>query len=96
MNNTQFIEGIRFYVPNAKAPDFIKANFEIDKNELISFLNSQSGDKIRGVLKESKNGKYYSQIDTFEPSNQSNSATAQATAPVAEPVVEEEDDDLPF
>ena len=66
MSDITFVNGINFYKPHEKAPDFVKANGQINKAELIEFLESQP-DKFRFALKESKNGKYYAAVDDYKP-----------------------------
>ena len=83
MSEITFVNGINFYKPHEKAPDFIKANGQINKADLIEFLESQP-DKFRFVVKESKNGKFYAAIDDYKPKEE--------VAP--EPIGD--DDGLPF
>ena len=66
MSDITFVNGINFYKPHEKAPDFVISNGQINKAELIEFLESQP-DKFRFVVKESKNGKYYAAVDDYKP-----------------------------
>ena len=86
MSDITFVNGIRFYKPHEKAPDFVISNGEINKAELIEFLESQP-DKLRFNVKESKNGNFYAAIDTYKPKDQTDGAPEEE-AP--------KEDDLPF
>lgn len=65
----EFIPCVRVYKPSEKAPAFIKVNGEIDGNDLdllIQFvLNHAVDGKIRFVVKESREGKYYMTLDDY-------------------------------
>lgn len=66
-NETQFADGLRAYKPSPQAPDFIKANLEVDVTVFTKFLEAHATDKgtVRIVIKESRGGKYYAQLDQF-------------------------------
>ena len=74
---------------NEKAPDFVIGNISIKVDEAISFLkkNEKNG-WINLQVKNSQGGKYYMELDTFEPKVQQ-----QAPAQQPEPV---NDGSLPF
>lgn len=69
------IEGIRFFQPNEKAPDFVKASVVVTPNDLIAWLKSKEAHKsqykgktqFRFQLKESKEGNFYMELDTWKP-----------------------------
>lgn len=63
-----FIEGLRVYKPSEKAPEFIVANLEFDVTVLNAFLEQHPNEvgKVRGVIKKSKEGKYYAALDTYK------------------------------
>jgi len=92
--NTEFVEGLRIYAPNERAPDYIIANGEIDIAALRSWLN-RDGDKVRIVIKRSQGGKYYAAVDTYK-----RDAEQPSRAPVKGcPQPERdgfEDSDIPF
>lgn len=75
---TKFIDGIRVYTPSEKAPEFIVANLEFDVVQLNLFLEAHANGtgRVRGVMKKSKGGKLYLQLDTY-------TRDAQAEAPKA-------------
>jgi len=85
-----FPSGIRVYKPVATAPKFVLANVNIDRSELVEWLDQQPEDKVRLTLKISKAGKYYFEVNDWKP-------TAQDDVPVAQPSdFDPPDDDLPF
>jgi hypothetical protein len=64
---TQFIDGLIFKKPLATAPEFVKAKISIKREELIAWLQNQQGEWINADLKESREGKYYAQINDWKP-----------------------------
>lgn len=91
-NETQFIDGLIVKAPNSGAPDYVKAKLSIRREELIGWLQSQSGDWINVEVKESKGGKYYAQVDTWKPDG---GRVRQESKPrAAEPAADFADDDL--
>ncbi|HCX04778.1 MAG TPA: hypothetical protein DHM42_09820 [Clostridiales bacterium] len=67
-----FVEGIRVFKPNEKAPDFIKGNFVINIKDFIKDAEKNAGDNFqaRFVMKESKKGNYYLQWDDYVSNKQ--------------------------
>lgn len=61
----KFVEGIRTFKPNTKAPSYVKANLKINRNELMMWLDKQ-GEEISIDLKESQKGTYYLQVSDFK------------------------------
>lgn len=64
MNDKQFINGLLAYKPRDTAPDFIKANILVYRDDLIRWLETQ-GEKIKIDLKESRKGKWYAELNTY-------------------------------
>ena len=63
-----FIKGLIFKAPRAKAPSFVKGSLSIKVEELVQFLQEHSKNGWVNInLKEAKNGKYYAELDTWEP-----------------------------
>lgn len=60
-----FPKGINFYPPHEKAPDFVKGAITIQRDTLMEWL-SQQKDTVRLDVKESKEGKLYLAINTYE------------------------------
>tara|TARA_R110000824_G_scaffold56518_1_gene154643 strand:+ start:167 stop:469 length:303 start_codon:yes stop_codon:yes gene_type:complete len=92
-----FGEGI-FFKQKENAPDFVLGAVSIKVDEFITFLkeNVKKG-WVNMDLKQSKGGKFYFQVDTWEPKPRVEEAAAppkaKAKAKAAPP---EEDPSLPF
>lgn len=65
--DTEFVDGLIVKAPNPKAPDFVKASISIKREELIDWLSSRSGDWVNIDVKESRNGKWYAAVNTYQP-----------------------------
>ena len=65
MGDKKFVDGLRVYKPRDNAPEFVKANFVINKAELEAWLRNQ-GDEIRIDLKESREGKLYCDVNEWK------------------------------
>tara|TARA_R110000751_G_C13410282_1_gene438905 strand:+ start:37 stop:339 length:303 start_codon:yes stop_codon:yes gene_type:complete len=100
MKDIKFVDGLRAFKPHVNAPDFVKAALEINIEELISWLKSQQGEKVRLDLKESKSGTYYCAVNTFTPKNQGEKPVGNnGPAPSRDfdnPPADDFDDDVPF
>lgn len=95
-----FAQGFLFK-RNDKAPDFVIGNLSIKLEEAIPFLEDhEKKGWVNLSIKKSQGGKYYLDLDTFEPKGESTgskySKKPQETAP-AETLDDDDDDDgLPF
>ena len=67
-----FVNGLRASKPRDKAPDFVKADLSINRVELITWLESQSGEWVNAQILDSKNkpGTWYVKLDTYEADKQ--------------------------
>lgn len=75
-SETEFVDGLRVYAPNERAPDHIIANGEIDVQAMAAWCAQRSDvGKVRIVIKRSQGGKYYAAVDTYK----------RETAPQAKP-----------
>lgn len=63
MTDIKFPEGIRAFKPKS-APEFVKANIQINKLELLKWLEAQ-GDMVRLDMLESKSGTYYLRLNEY-------------------------------
>jgi hypothetical protein len=94
-NKVVFIDGVNVFTPNEKAPDFVKASLVINPTKLIAWLKEndqhltegKEGLELRTQIKESKQGKLYAAVDTYEP---------KLKAEVTSKAVAVDDGDLPF
>lgn len=90
--NTEFVEGLRIYTPNERAPDYIIANGELDAEALTAWLAQHPG-KTRVVIKRSQGGKYYAAVDTYKRQ----SAPSKPVEDCQQPEHDDfQDSDIPF
>lgn len=102
-NDTKFIDGLIVKEPHQNAPEYVKAKLSIKREELIKFLQGQSGDWINADIKVSQNGKWYAAIDDWKPdanrgSGRGNSRPSepQRQAPQQAPMDDFSDETIPF
>jgi hypothetical protein len=87
-----FAEGIIFK-RNDNAPDFVVGSMSVKVEEAVPFLQANAKNGWTNLqVKKSQNGKYYIELDTFEPKAQGG---AQQPAP-AQPAASQANPDLPF
>ena len=77
MEKKTYLIGLFAKKPHPNAPDFVKAKLSIKREELIKELQEQEGEWINIDVKEGKDGKYYTQIDTWKPSSQTVSSNIE-------------------
>ena len=63
---SKFPEGLYASKPHENAPEFVKAKLSIKRETLLKFLGASNEDWINIDLKESKEGKWYCQIDEYK------------------------------
>lgn len=96
MKQTEFVNGVRVFKPFPNAPDFVKFSGIITKKDITEWLKTQK-DEIKFVVKESKKGGYYVEVDTFVPTPKvSNSWGSEKFMKDAAALPEGVTDDLPF
>lgn len=66
-NDVKFINGLNFKAPNDNAPEYVKAKGSIKREELIAWLQSETGEWINFDIKVSQGGKWYGAVDTWKP-----------------------------
>jgi hypothetical protein len=79
-NDTQFINGLIVKAPNENAPEYVKAKLSIKREELIGWLQSESGEWINADIKVSQGGKWYAAVDTWKPQGGAKGPQRQAPA----------------
>ena len=62
-----FVSGLFYKKPHPKAPEYVLGSLSAKREEFIAFLQIQQGDWVNMVIKESKAGKPYVQIDDWKP-----------------------------
>jgi hypothetical protein len=76
-----FVNGLIFKPKHQNAPDFVQGKLSINVKNLREWLDTQTGEWVNADIKQSKEGKYYIQVDEYK-------------AP--EPATAEPETDLPF
>ncbi len=71
MNGKEFPKGIYIKKPHEKAPDFVLGKLSIKVADAISYLKTKQGEWLNLDMKQSKDGKWYLEVDNWIP-NQSN------------------------
>jgi hypothetical protein len=69
MGDKVFVDGLMAKKPNEKAPEWVKCNISIKREELAAWLTGQSDEWINVQVCESKGGKWYAEVDTWKPTN---------------------------
>ena len=70
-----FVDGLMAKKPHANAPEWVKCNINIKREELLAWLSAQSEDWINLQVCESKRGKWYAEVDTWKPDTDTRSMT---------------------
>lgn len=60
----EFLNGIKAFKPNDKAPDFVIAELSINVNELIEFMGER--ESIKAAIKKSKRGTFYIEVNNYQ------------------------------
>lgn len=93
-NDTKFIDGLIVKAPNERAPEYVKARLSIKREELIAWLQGQSGEWINADIKQGQSGKWYAAVDDWKPNQgQQQRSSAPAQPAPAEAFI---DDECPF
>ena len=89
MTDPIFPNGIRVFPPREGAPEFVKGALSIETNKFCAWLGQQPEPTVRLDIKQSRNGKWYLQLNTWKPKN----AETQDDATDGQPNL---NDDIPF
>lgn len=92
MSDIKYIDGLIVKAPNEKAPDYVKAKLSIRREELVGWLQAQTGDWINADVKVSKGGKWYAAVDDWKPNGEAKPQRQERPAPAGDM----QDDDIPF
>jgi hypothetical protein len=97
-----FADGFSFK-RSEKAPDFVVGRLSLKTDEAVAFIRQhEKGGWVNLNVKTARSGNYYIELDTYEPTQQGAAAKPiakpqDAPKPKAvAPVVEEDEDELPF
>lgn len=80
-NEVIFVDGLIVKAPHQNAPDFVKAQLSIKREELIAWLQGQGRDWVNLDIKESRNGKWYASLNDWKPKQDGRDGSAQSAAP---------------
>lgn len=95
-----FVDGM-IVKRNPNAPDFVICNLSLKCEELVAFMRKHHKDKWVNVqVKQSKGGKYYAELDTWQPTDGEHAKKGMqdarsAAAPAPTPL-DDFDQDVPF
>ena len=92
-----FVDGM-IVKRNPNAPDFVICSLSLKCEELVAFMRKHHKDKWVNIqVKQSKGGKYYAELDTWQPTQgeAGTAGMAQAKGAMA-PAPDNFDDDIPF
>jgi hypothetical protein len=81
---------------NENAPEWVVGRLSLKKDEAIAFIQSQGNEWINLNIARGQQGKFYVELDTWKPTNQTNPSSNQSSNVSQfnpEPNVS---DDLPF
>ncbi|XLQ19700.1 MAG: hypothetical protein ACKUBY_03850 [Candidatus Moraniibacteriota bacterium] len=67
MSEVKFVDGLMVKKPHQNAPDFVKGSLSIKREELINWLQGESGEWINIDIKESQKGSWYAQVNDWQP-----------------------------
>ena len=68
----EFVSGLYIYPPNESTALFIKCKIQINRQQLLEYLNSSQEEKINLDVKENQEGKFYAEVNTWKADNQDN------------------------
>ena len=91
MSENKYIDGLIVKAPHERAPEYVKAKLSIKREELIAWLQSQTGDWINADVKVSQGGKWYAAVDDWKPDGKRQESRKPAPATTAD-----DDSDIPF
>ena len=97
--DTKFINGLIVKAPHDRAPEYVKARLSIKREELIAWLQSESGEWINADIKVSNGGKWYAAVDDWKPDGNRGGQQRQApTRPSRQQAADDFADDpgIPF
>lgn len=96
MTDIKFVDGMIIKAPRQGAPDFVKAAISIKRAELTAWLGSDTSEWINIDVKESKGGKWYAQVNEWEPDQAKVDETRASLKEKAATQSAPNPDDIPF
>ena len=94
MSDIEFVNGLLVKAPHTKAPDFVKCNISIKRQDMIEWLQGKNDEWINVDVKVSKQGKWFASVNNWKPDGGSDKKPAPAQhAPAQQDV---DFDNIPF
>ena len=94
-DDIEFVDGLFAKEPHENAPEFVKCKLSIKRKDLGNWLRGKEDEWINLDVKESQNGKWYAEVNTWKPDQKSAQAVStDFQAPVKDDF--EDDLDIPF
>lgn len=91
-----FVDGM-IVKRSPNAPDFVICNLSLKCDELVAFMRQHHKEKWVNVqVKQSKGGKYYAELDTWQPTQGQAATAGIADARQAAQPDDFESDTIPF
>lgn len=92
-----FTNGLIFKAPHQKAPDYVKGTLSVKVEDFKAFLDEHNKNGWVNIsLKEAKSGKYYAELDTWEPGKAKKAPEDASEGSQEEQSEEISADDIPF
>lgn len=66
MSDIEFVPGLIVKAPHERAPEFVKAQISIKREELLAFLKDKEDEWINADVKVSKGGRWYCAVSNFK------------------------------
>ncbi|MAO21992.1 MAG: hypothetical protein CMJ25_14695 [Phycisphaerae bacterium] len=70
----EFVDGLLAKKPRDTAPEWIKCNLSMKRADVIRWLESKEGDWINVQVCEARSGKWYAEVDNWQPTKKASSA----------------------
>jgi hypothetical protein len=97
MKEKIFADGMMFKRPREGAPDFVKGAISVKVDSFTEFIKKHNKNNwVNLDLKESKEGKLYLELNTWEKSEQKSLGSVPTLKPVGYPTETINPDDIPF
>jgi len=81
-DKSKFVDGVIVKKPSDKAPEFIIANIAVNIGDFLNWANQNSKNGwVNFIIKESQGGKFYAEIDTFDPKKKEYAKRAEDQTP---------------
>jgi len=69
----EFVNGLIVKKPRDTAPEWIKCNLSIKREDLLQWLGQKEGDWVNVQVCEARSGKWYAEVDNWQPTKKASS-----------------------